>query len=600
MGLVASFNYSRCSVTYDRKYLLPDDMFAVPLKSSVVETHAELLQHWDSWKSMTASSINAGVELFGLIGGKFSNEFQRVKSSQYRDSSVTTRISLKHMYYSIKQQPDAQLHPTFKNRLLEIASFMNSNDSLTANFLAELLIRDYGTHYLSSVDTGALLTQEDNVKNSYMSRMSSASDKMMASAGASFFSKISVSASFSSFSAYEDLKGYQENRTSSKIFSFGGPPFRVGMNVSEWEKDLANNLVAIDRSGKPLYTLITYQALQPEMTESIEIQMLRKLVKTVIHRYYDFNTHLGCTLPSKINFDYQANSLQPGSCKEQSNNFTFGGVFQTCTSNGNSICGDIIQKNPLTGDYSCPKGYDPILLVAAEARAPKTDKECHRKKKCKLFVFCSSYTQCEYHQTTEIAKYRIFWCAPQWNKSIDSAGYLFGGIFSNDFPNPVTHSRNCPLHYIPLNFGIQAKVCVSEDTELGQQYSLPFGGFFSCKAGNILRVNKPSGVLANPDHWPMKCPPGFTQHLAMIESDCRVNFCVKAGSLKTPQDLEIIMPPFEPKPNVRDNSSRFLYAFQSVPMAIIDGSMQMQSNAAGTTKMHPWVLVFLVLAFLRS
>ena len=170
------------------------------------------------------------------------------------------------MYYSIKQQPDAQLHPTFKNRLLEIASFMNSNDSLTANFLVELLIRDYGTHYLSSVDTGALLTQEDNVKSSYMSRMSSASDKMMASAGASFFSKISVSASFSSL--------YQENRTSSKIFSYRGPPFRVGMNVSEWEKDLANNLVAIDRSGKPLYTMITYQALQPEMTESIEIQML--------------------------------------------------------------------------------------------------------------------------------------------------------------------------------------------------------------------------------------------------------------------------------------------------------------------------------------
>ena len=594
---MTSFNFSRCSVTFDRKYLLPDDMFAVPLKTSVVETHAELLEHWDMWKSMTSYSINAGVEVFGLIGGKFSHEFRRVKSSQYRDSSITTRISLKHMYYSIKQQPDSQLHPTLKARLLEIASFMNSNDSQMANFLAELLIRDYGTHYLTSVDAGAILIQEDNIKSSFMSRYSSEAEKITAAAGASFFKKLSISGGFSSFNAYDDLKGYQDHRTSSKVFSYGGPPFRMGMNVSEWEKDLANNLIAIDRLGKPLYTLITYHALQPEMIESTEIHLLRKLVKTVTHRYYDFNTHSGCTLPSKRNFDYQANTLEPGSCKEVSKDFNFGGVFQTCTSNGDSICGDVIQKNPLTGDYSCPRGYNPILLVAAKTTAPKTEKKCRPKKKCTLFVFCRTHTRCEYHETTEVATYRTFWCAPQRNKSANSGGYLFGGLFSNDFTNPVTRSRNCPLHYIALKFGIQAKVCVSEDTELGQQYSLSFGGFFSCKAGNILRIDKPSGVLVNPDQWPMKCPSGFTQHLAMVESDCRVNYCVKAGSLQTPQDLEIIMPPFEPKPSARENASRFLYAYQQVPQFKLEESMtgaMDQSNAAGPLSLHLKLPVMMV------
>jgi len=41
----------------------------------------------------------------------------------------------------------------------------------------------------------------------------------------------------------------------------------------------------------------------------------------------------------------------------------------------------------------------------------------------------------------------------------------------------------------------------------------------------------------------------------MVERDCRVNFCVKAGSLLKPRDLEIVMPPFEPKPAITGNST---------------------------------------------
>jgi len=40
-----------------------------------------------------------------------------------------------------------------------------------------------------------------------------------------------------------------------------------------------------------------------------------------------------------------------------------------------------------------------------------------------------------------------------------------------------------------------------------------------------------------------------------VERDCRVNFCVKAGSLLKPRDLEIVMPPFEPKPAITGNST---------------------------------------------
>ena len=93
-GLVTSFSYFLCKVTYDGRYVIPDDTFAIPLKSSIVERNAELYQNWDAWKSVTSRSINAGFDFFGLIGGKFSKEFQRIKSSQYAEDAITTRIEL--------------------------------------------------------------------------------------------------------------------------------------------------------------------------------------------------------------------------------------------------------------------------------------------------------------------------------------------------------------------------------------------------------------------------------------------------------------------------------------------------------------------------
>jgi hypothetical protein len=38
-------------------------------------------------------------------------------------------------------------------------------------------------------------------------------------------------------------------------------------------------------------------------------------------------------------------------------------------------------------------------------------------------------------------------------------------------------------------------VCISDDYELGAQYSIPFGGFMSCSAGNPLAMTSRKGEL---------------------------------------------------------------------------------------------------------
>nr|CAI68018.1 macrophage expressed protein [Suberites domuncula] len=516
-GILTSFSYSQCKVTYDRRYLIPDETFAIPIKTSTIDYQAELFDHWDAYKSVTSRSINAGFDFFGKIGG-------------------------------------------------EILSLLKSNDTESADYAAQILIRDYGTHCITSIDAGAVLIKEDNLKSTIMSNYKGRADSLSTAAGVEFYDmlKLRASAGFSSYSGDSDLKAYRQNRTSSRLYTYGGPPYKLGMNLSRWENDLMNNLVATDRSGKPSHSLSTTQSLKPEVTTSQEVFLLRRLVKSAVSQYYHYNTHTGCKNPKAPNLDHQTNNGAPGVCKEPSANYTFGGVFQSCRSNGNDICGKLLQKNPLTGGYSCPKNFKALLLQLGTERSHKMRRVCVWKRKCTFFVFnCHDVDDCTFVPSVEIASYQTYWCAPN-KKNPPKFGYMFGGIYSNDIQNPITRSCSCPTHFLPLRMGERATVCVSEDYELGHQFSLPFGGFFSCVSGNVLAGNGSSEFLNNPKDWPMRCPGGFTQHLALTEKGCRVNFCVKAGSLLRASDLELVLPPFDPKPTLRKNSTSDLFSKPAV------------------------------------
>ena len=559
--MITSFSYHQCKVTSDRKYLLPDHTFSIPIKSSRVERNSEYIENWDTYKSITSRSINTGFDFFGIIGGKFSNEYRDIKSRMFNEKAIAMRMELRHRFHTIKQLPDSKLHPSFKTRLLDILSLIKSNDTAMADYATQLLVRDYGTHYLVSVDAGAVLTQEDNLKSTIKSSYKGRTNSITAAGGADFFDVLSIRGGYANYNGHADLTAYRSHRTSSKLVTYGGPPFRLGMNVTEWELNLANNLVAVDRVGRPLHSIITTENMKPEVINTAEIGLLKERVTNAIRGYYDFNTRLGCTDVNAPNFDYQANSPLPGSCMVSSPNFTLGGIFQTCLyySHPNGMCKNLAQKNPLTGDNSCPDGYNSVLLLQGHSSRPKTDKKCKMVKKCKFWFFgCRHEQQCQFFQNTEKVVQRTYWCAPVKKKSPNS-GYMFGGIYASDLNNPITRGKTCPKHFITMNIGSHAKICLSEDYELGRQFSLPFGGFFSCKSGNKLASENASDFLNNPRDWPMQCPGGFTQHLALTDNDCRVNYCVKAGVLLRAQDLDIVLPPFNPRPAMKQNSTMDMF-----------------------------------------
>ncbi|KAL4697126.1 hypothetical protein H8959_002824 [Pygathrix nigripes] len=304
-----------------------------------------------------------------------------------------------------------------------------------------------------------------------------------------------------------------------------------------------NHLVAIDRSGLPLHFFINPNNMLPDLPGPL-VRKVSKTVETAVKHYYTFNTYPGCTDLNSPNFNFQANT-DDDSCKGKMTNFSFGGVYQKCTQLSENrdvlLCQKLEQKNPLTGDFSCPSDYSPVYLLSETHEEGYNHLECC--KKCTLLVFCK--TVCE--DTFQVAKaeFRAFWCVAS-SQVPKNSGLLFGGLFSSNSINPMTNAQSCPAGYFPLRLFENLKVCISQDYELGSRFVVPFGGFFSCTVGYTLvdpGISKDLGA-----HSLKKWPRGFSQHLALISDGCQVSYCVKARLFTEKFLPPASLPPFTQPP----------------------------------------------------
>ena len=164
LNSVLIYKYSKCHTTHDSKYLLPDYMSAIPVLQSKVDTYTEVFVHFSNYTSLTASSINSDFAVFSFISGKYSTEYNTFKQRMLTQSSVASRIQLRHLRYVIRFSPSAPLNTAFKHRLLQIAASIQSNLTGMTTYLSQLLVRDYGTHYRHTTYVGAVLA-----KTSYLS-----------------------------------------------------------------------------------------------------------------------------------------------------------------------------------------------------------------------------------------------------------------------------------------------------------------------------------------------------------------------------------------------------------------------------------------------
>jgi hypothetical protein len=551
MGQVHAYNYSQCRVSNDGRYLLPDNVFLIPTMKSHVQVFAEFIDHWSNYTSTTSTTITLEAGFESIISGKFSDEYLSVKSHMYNDESYATRVQIRNTLFKVKIQPDSQLHPTFRSRLFEIAANIQNNNTEFAHYLAELTVREYGTHFITSMDAGAVLAQIDHIKSTAFEEKDFTKNTVTASASANFFGKFSFSSTFSHSTSHSEDQRFVDNRTYSEVYSWGGPPFGPNMTVNDWENGVPNSMVAVDRSGDPLHYAITPTSL-PEMPEGTVFEVANMIFRA-ISRYYKVNTRHGCTDVNSQNFDFQAN-VDDHSCKPPSTNFTFGGVYQTCTyaiPAYEDLCTGgpepVQQLNPLTGDTSCREPYMSVLLHSGQYRHTVRRQVC--QKHCSWW---HCHQNCYLQPYTTIVNYEAYWCVAPGHVG-ENSGYLFGGYFTSTAANPFLGSKSCPRHYIPLHFGEDMKICVSDDYELGYPYSVPFAGFDSCQVGNPLAVTNPS--LDNQASWPHACPIGFSQHLVAVDENCEINFCIISGAFNRQKTIPPRLPPFRKRKQMNPNAT---------------------------------------------
>ncbi|XP_071950893.1 macrophage-expressed gene 1 protein-like [Antedon mediterranea] len=522
MGQVLLNSYKKCQTTNDKKYIVADDVTVIPIKHSQIDEIPELFEHWYNYTSTTSDFINAHVSLFSDISGMFSDENELVKTKQVYDKSSTTRVQVRHHLYKARTD-NPILHPTFKSRVMNICANFQNNDTRMARYITQQLIRDYGTHVVTVVDVGGVYLQLDQIKNTFVNNLDS--EKHIVKAAASFwFWKISAGGGFSSSSSQTMNEYYRTNRTYSKIETHGSDPYTEMLTQAEWQNSLPNNLVAIDKDGDPLHYMITTNTL-PDIPEPT-VTYVSNLIYEEIKRYYDVNTHKGCIDMDSANFDFGANTAD-GSCIAPYNSYIFGGVYQTCEmkpgSDAGDMCPSLSQKNPLTGDFTCQSGYEAVQLNTA-----------------RLFTKHSGVSLLNPFQL------------------------ILATVYTSTMPNLLTEAHRCPITFYSLRMGSDLFVCVNDDYDLGYRYSVPFAGFFSCSAGNPLSLQithvsatfLDEGSAAN---WPQKCPSGYSQHLAAIDNDCRIDFCIKATALSGIGLPKIIRPPYNPKPTRNPNTTEPRY-----------------------------------------
>ena len=110
--------------------------------------------------------------------------------------------------------------------------------------------------------------------------------------------------------------------------------------------------------------------------------------------------------------------------------------------------------------------------------------------------FFSSQNDCKLSKCYTTKKFELLLETYALQITFLSSGYLFGGLYSDTVNNVITKAKKCPIKFYPQRFGPKDMyVCISDDYELGAQYSIPFGGFMSCSAGNPLAMTSRKGIM---------------------------------------------------------------------------------------------------------
>lgn len=212
----------------------------------------------------------------------------------------------------------------------------------------------------------------------------------------------------------------------------------------------------------------------------------------------------------------------------------------------------------MTGDFTCPDNYEPILISSITHQFPDRTEQ-HSYQKCHTRWFKKKCSTVYYSVVMkDQVQLQNYWCRAKPGVTIpENSGALFGGIYTSTMVNVFTGGASCPGTYMSYRLFADVTVCVSYDYQEDTKFAVPLGGFFSCQSTQ------------------MRCDDGYTQHLIEVYDNCAIFYCVTPSAYLSLDDPVIKRPPFSDAALAASNHSQnIILAYyneeQSVGMPVLD------------------------------
>lgn len=141
---------------------------------------------------------------------------------QQKLKTVTSSTKYIDHRYSLLTSSKCALDSKFIKWIDEIKFAIENDLPEFAQYLAQLLVKEYGTHYLKKVKIGGFIYMDDYLSDTFWQKFKNSSTTVKHSSSYKFFGIFKFGGSGSSTTVTSEYESYTESVKKTKIDSVGG------------------------------------------------------------------------------------------------------------------------------------------------------------------------------------------------------------------------------------------------------------------------------------------------------------------------------------------------------------------------------------------
>uniref|UniRef100_A0A914QQM1 Macrophage-expressed gene 1 protein n=1 Tax=Panagrolaimus davidi TaxID=227884 RepID=A0A914QQM1_9BILA len=234
---VLATTFKKCLTDPDGEYLVPDNVFVIPVRDAEVERTSTQI---DSFKEFSSDSsdkigVSGSATVKGVqIGASFSSENKETKENYEKKNSIMFLNKVQYSAFDLMTNDD-NFDEYFIYRLQQIAESVKNDKMLWAQFLSEAFISDFGTHVINQATAGAEIYQQTFIDRIEKFKGESNMQEYKAEVSLGFAKIAKLSIGYETKSEKSEKHFSAKSTTKSILKTKGGPDIT---RISKMEKNV--------------------------------------------------------------------------------------------------------------------------------------------------------------------------------------------------------------------------------------------------------------------------------------------------------------------------------------------------------------------------